>query len=61
MTTKEILLLVLVLAMVAVIFCLNYFLGCPIHVLQKAVALNVVSLPHIAKFAAVVDGIHFLY
>jgi hypothetical protein len=61
MTTKEILLLVLVLAMVAIIFCLNYFLGCPIHALQKAVALDVVSLPHVAKFAAVVAGIDFLY
>jgi hypothetical protein len=61
MTTKEILLLVLVLAMVAIIFCLNYFLGCPVHALQKAVALDVVSLPHVAKFAAVIGGIHIFY
>jgi hypothetical protein len=60
MTTKDILLLVLILAMVAIIFCLNYFLGCPIHALQKAVALDVVSLPPVLKFAAVIGGIHFL-
>jgi len=60
MTTKEILLLVLVLVLVAILFCVNYFWGCPIHTLQRVGALNLVSLPHVARFASVVSGLHFL-
>ena len=60
MTTKEILLLVLVLAMVAIIFCINYFWGCPVHALHKVVGLNVVLPAHVARFASVMSGIQFL-
>jgi type III secretory pathway component EscS len=60
MTTKEILLLVLILVMVAVIVCVNYFWGCPIHLLQGAVGLNAVSMAHVAKFAVAISGFRFL-
>ncbi len=60
MSMKEKLLLVWVLVMVAFSLLFSHFWGWTIYTLQKAVALNVVSLPSAAKYAAVICSACFV-
>jgi hypothetical protein len=48
------------LAGVAFSFVFRHFWASTIYVLGRAVALNLVSLPSLAKFAVVVCGVHLL-
>lgn len=60
MGIKEKLLLVWVLVMVVFGFLCSHFCGWTIYVLQRAVALNVVSLPNAVKSAVVICAACFL-
>jgi hypothetical protein len=60
MTTKEKLLLVWTLAVVAFSIFFRHFWSCTVDALEKAVALGFISLPGLAKLAAGIFGVHFL-
>jgi len=61
MSMKEKLLLLWVLVMVAVGFMFRHFWACTVYAIGRAVALNVVSLPALAKSTAGVFGVLFLH
>jgi hypothetical protein len=60
MSMKEKLLFLWTLAVVAFSIFFRHFWASTIYVLGRAVALNLVSLPSLAKFAVVVCGVHLL-
>ncbi len=60
MSTKEELLFVWLLVVVASSFVFHHFWACTVYALGRAVALNLVSLPGLAKFAAGIFGAHLL-
>ncbi len=60
MSMKEILLIVWLLVVVASGFVFRHFWTCAVYVLGRAVALNLISLPGVAKIAAAICGVHFL-
>ena len=60
MNTKETLLLVWILVVVAASFLLHYFWGYAFQALENCAAFRFVSLPGLAKFSAGLFGIHFL-
>jgi hypothetical protein len=61
MSMKEKLLFLWVLVMVAVGFMFRHFWACTIYAIGRAVALNVVSLPGLAKFTAGIFGMFFVH
>ncbi len=60
MATKEKLLFVWILVAVAFGFLFRHFWSCAAYVIEKVVALSVVSLPCVAKFAVAVCGVCLL-
>jgi hypothetical protein len=60
MSMKEKLLFVWLLVVVAFSFVFSHFWTSAVYALGRAVALNLVSLPDLAKFAAGICGMHFL-
>jgi len=60
MSSKEKLLIVWLLVVVAVSFVFHHFWVCTVYALGRAVALNIVLLPSLAKFAAGVWITHLL-
>jgi hypothetical protein len=60
MSMKEKLFFLWLLVVVAFSFVVRHFWASTIYVLGRAVALNLVSLPSLAKFAVVICGVHLL-
>jgi len=60
MSMKEQLLFMWLLAVVVASFVFRHFWTSALFVLARAVALNLVCLPGLAKFAVVIFGVHFL-
>ena len=60
MSMKEKLLLVWLLVVVAFGFVFRHFWASTVYALGRAVAMNLVSLPGLAKFAAVICSMHLL-
>ncbi|HEV1996162.1 MAG TPA: hypothetical protein VGR03_17645 [Candidatus Acidoferrum sp.] len=60
MSMKEKLLFVWLLVVVAFSFVFHHFWASTICALGRVVALNLVSLPGLAKFAAGICGVHLL-
>ena len=60
MSMKEKLLFVWLLVVVAFSFVFHYFWASAVYALGRAVALNLVSLPGLAKLAAGICGVGFL-
>jgi hypothetical protein len=60
MNMKEKVLVVWLLMVVASSFVFHHFWATTVYALGKAVALNLVSLPGLAKFAAGIFGLYFL-
>jgi hypothetical protein len=60
MSMKEQLLFIWLLAVVVAGFVFRHFWASTLFVLARAVALHLVCLPGLAKFAAVIFGAHFL-
>jgi hypothetical protein len=60
MSTKEKVLIVWLLVVVAVSFVFHQFWVCTVYALGRAVALNLVFLPGLAKLAAGIVGAHLL-
>jgi len=60
MSMKEQFLFLWLLVVVVASFVFRHFWASTLFVLARAVALNVVCLPGLAKFAAVIFGLHFL-
>jgi hypothetical protein len=60
MRMKEKLFFLWLLVAVAFSFVFRHFWVSTLYVLDRAVALNLVSLPSLAKFAVVVCGVHLL-
>jgi hypothetical protein len=60
MSMKEKLLLVWLLVVVAFGFVFRHFWVSTVYALGRAVAMNLVSLPGLAKFAAVICTVHVL-
>jgi hypothetical protein len=60
MAMKEQLLVVWILALVAFGFLFRHFWSCALYVMEKIVALSLVSLPCVAKFAVAVCGVWLL-
>jgi hypothetical protein len=60
MAMKEKFLIIWTLAMVAFSFFFRHFWDCLVYALENAVAVGFVSLPGLAKFAAVICGVHLL-
>jgi len=58
MSMKEKLLLLWLLVVVVFSLVFRHFLASTIYALGRAVALNLVSLPCLAKFAAGISGVH---
>ena len=61
MSMKEELLFVWLLVVVAVSFVFHHFWACTVYALGRAVALNLVFLPGMAKLAAVIGSACFLF
>jgi len=59
--TKEKVLIVWFLVVVAVSFVFHHFWVCTVYALGRAVALNLVFLPGMAKLAAVIGSACFLF
>jgi len=60
MSTKEKLLFVWILAVVAISLVFHHFWASTIYALGKAVAVNLVSLPGLARFTMEFFGVSFL-
>jgi hypothetical protein len=60
MKTKEKLLLVWILVVVAIGILFSHFSGGAVHALEHFVACRFASAPALAKFSAGLFGIHFL-
>jgi len=60
MTMNEKILVVWILAVVAFSFLFRHFWSCAAYVLEKIVALSLVSLPCVAKFAVAICGVCLL-
>jgi hypothetical protein len=60
MSMKEKVLFVWLLVMVVFSFVFHHFWASAICALGRAAALNFISLPGLAKFAAGIFGVHFL-
>jgi len=60
MSMKEQLLVMWLLVAAVASFVLRHFWASALFVLARAVALNLVCLPCLAKFAVVIFGVHFL-
>jgi len=60
MTMNEKLLVVWILAMVAFSFLFRHFWSCAVYVIEKIVALSLVSLLCVAKVAVAICGVCFL-
>jgi hypothetical protein len=60
MSMKEEFLFLWLLVAVIFSFVFRHFWESAIYVLSRAVALNLVSLPSLGKFAVVVFGVHLL-
>jgi hypothetical protein len=60
MATKEKLLFVWILVAVAFGFLLRHFWSCAAYMIEKIVALSLVSLPCVAKFAVAICGVWLL-
>jgi hypothetical protein len=60
MSMKEKLLFVWLLVLAAFSFVFRHFWASAVYALGRAVALNLVSLPALAKFAAGISGVHLL-
>ncbi len=60
MSTKEKVLFLWLLVVVVASFVFRHFWASTVCALGRAVALNLVCLPGLAKFAAVIFGVHFL-
>jgi hypothetical protein len=60
MNRKEKLLIVWLLVVVAVSFAFHHFWACTVYALGRAVALNFVLLPGLAKLAVGIWGAHLL-
>ncbi len=61
MSMKEKVLIIWLLAVVVFSFVFRHFWASTICALGRVVALNFVSLPGLAKFAAGICGLHFLH
>ena len=61
MNMKEKVLFLWVLVVVAAGFMFRHFWVCTVYAIGRAVALNVVSLPGLAKFTAGLFGVLFLH
>jgi len=59
--TKEKVLIVWLLVAVAISFVFHHFWVCTVYALGRAVALNLVFLPGMAKLAAVIGSACFLF
>ncbi len=60
MSMNEKLLFFWLLVVVIFRFVLHHFWENAIYAFGKAIAMNLISLPGVAKFAAVIFGVHFL-
>jgi ABC-type Fe3+-siderophore transport system permease subunit len=60
MSMKEKILLVWLLVVVAFGFVFRHFWASTVYALGRAVAMNLGSLPGLAKFAAVICSVHLL-
>jgi hypothetical protein len=60
MAMNEKLLVVWILALVAFSFLFRHFWSCAAYVLEKIVALSLVSMPCLAKFALAICGVCLL-
>ncbi len=60
MSINEKLLFVWLLVVVGFSFVFRHFWLSMVYALSRAVALNLISLPSLAKFAVVICGVHFL-
>jgi hypothetical protein len=60
MTSKEKLLIAWLLVVVAVSFVFRHFWVCTVYALGRAVALNLILLPGLAKLMAEVWAVHLL-
>ena len=60
MSMNEKLLFLWLLVVVMFGFVFRHFWASAIYVLSRAVALNLISLPSLAKFAVVICGVHLL-
>jgi hypothetical protein len=61
MSMNEKLLFLWLLVVVVISFVLHHFWASAIYALGKAIAMNLVSLPGLAKFTAGIFGMHFLH
>jgi hypothetical protein len=61
MSSKEKLLFVWLLVVVAVSLVFHHFWACTVYALGRAVALNLVFLPGMAKLAAAIGSACFLF
>ena len=60
MSMKEKLLFIWFLVVVTFSFIFRHFWASTVYALGRAVALNLISLPGLAEFAAGICGVHFL-
>jgi hypothetical protein len=60
MKTKEKLLLVWILVVVAIVILFSHFCGGAVHALEHFVACSFASAPGWAKLSAGLSGVHFL-
>jgi hypothetical protein len=60
MAMKEQLPVVWILALVALSFLFRHFWSCALYVMEKIVALGLVSIPCVAKFVVAVCGVWLL-
>jgi hypothetical protein len=60
MSTKEKVLIVWLLVVVAVSFVFHHFWVCTVYALGRAVALNLILLPGLAKLMAGIWAVHLL-
>jgi len=61
MSTKEKVLIFWLLVVMAASFVFHHFWACTVYALGRAVALNLVFLPGMAKLAAVIGSACFLF
>jgi hypothetical protein len=61
MSMKEKVLFVWLLVVVVFSLVFRHFWASAVYALGRAVALNLISLPGLAKFAAGIYGMHFLH
>jgi hypothetical protein len=60
MSINEKLLFIWLLVVVIFGFVFRHFWALTVYALSRAVALNLISLPSLAKFAVVICGVHLL-